>query len=63
MPNAPAFRARLRLRNSPNAVSSFVVGHSGWLINPSPKKAQGVELDANGYPKDLRRYWLADCVS
>jgi len=25
-------------------------------------KAQGVEMDANGYPIDLRRYWLADVV-
>lgn len=25
-------------------------------------KAQGVELDANGYPVDLRHYWLADVV-
>jgi hypothetical protein len=25
-------------------------------------EAQGVETDANGYPIDLRRYWLADVV-
>jgi hypothetical protein len=25
-------------------------------------KAQGVEVDANGYPKDLQRYWFADVV-
>ncbi|HTR35031.1 MAG TPA: hypothetical protein VMH80_03965 [Bryobacteraceae bacterium] len=25
-------------------------------------KAHGVETDVNGYPKDLRRYWLADVV-
>ena len=25
-------------------------------------EAQGVEVDANGYPRDLRRYWLANVV-
>ena len=25
-------------------------------------KAHGVELDANGYPINLKRYWLADAV-